>query len=76
MIEASQGRNLKARTKPEATRKAAYWLVLCDLLLSYTSQDYVSKGGITHIGLGPPISIITQENSTTDLLVLWRHFLN
>lgn len=51
MIEGNQGRNLKAGTKPEARRKAPYWLVLCDLLLSYTTQDYLPKGGTTDIGL-------------------------
>ena len=43
----------------------------CFLLLFFflnQTQDHLPKAGKTHSGLGPPISIINQENAPTDLL--------
>jgi hypothetical protein len=31
-------------------------------LFSYTTQDYLPRGGTTHSGLGPPTSIINQDS--------------
>lgn len=32
-------------------------------LLSYTTEDHLSRGGTSHSGRGPPISILSQENA-------------
>lgn len=50
--------------KQRPQRTPADWLILCVLLalLSYTTQDYLPRGGVAPIGLGPPpMSIINQE---------------
>jgi hypothetical protein len=36
-------------------------------LLSYRTQDHQPRDGTTHNVLGPPTSIINQENGPTDL---------
>ena len=33
-------------------------------LFSYTAKDHLLKGGIAHSGLGPPTSIVNQENAS------------
>lgn len=47
-------------------------------LLSYTTQDHLSSDGTTHSGMGPPTSIINQENDwhTFWEVSWWRNFLN
>ena len=59
------GRNLEAGTIAERGEDAAYVLAPhgSHSLLSYTTEDHLSKGGTTHSGLGHPTSIINQENS-------------
>jgi hypothetical protein len=32
-------------------------------LFSYTTQEYLPKGGITHVDVGPSTSVINQENA-------------
>lgn len=58
-----QGRDLKVGTEAEIQRNATCWLSLDDFLsvLSYTTQDWLSKDDTTPNGLGPPTSISNQE---------------
>ena len=48
-----------------AWKSAANLLALCGLLslLSYSARDHQSRNGTAHSELGPPISIINQENA-------------
>ena len=50
-------------------RSAAYWLALHGLLglLSYRTQDHQTRIGTVHSVLGPPASIINEENAPSDL---------
>ena len=57
-------------------RGAAYWLAPHGLLsfLSYRTQDYQPRDGITHRGLGPPLSTTNQENTLQlDLMEAFSH---
>lgn len=58
----SQGRNLEVGAEAYRERNAACWLSLDDFLslVSYTTQDHLSRDDITHSGLGPPISVNNQ----------------
>ena len=60
-IKGSWDRNLEAGADEKPWRGAAYWLVPHGLLtlLSYRTQGYHPKDGITHNGLGHP-SLITN----------------
>jgi hypothetical protein len=53
--ELTQGRNLEAGADAEAVEGAAYWLASPGLLslLSYRTQGYQPRGGITHNGPFP-----------------------
>lgn len=62
----SQGRNLRQELKQKPWGNAAYWLSLrgvC-ILLSYTPQDHQPRSGSPHSALGPPASIVHQEEPT------------
>ena len=71
-------RDIRAETEAETKEE---WLALQGLLrlLSYT-QDHLLRSGTTHSELGPPISIINQENvpqtclqtSLTETFSQWR----
>lgn len=82
--EELQGRTRRQELKqdPQTTRgmALAHWLDVHGLfsLLSYTTQDYLPKKGITHSVLGPPTSIIDQENAPQICLqaTWWRYCLN
>lgn len=60
----AQAGNQREILKQKQRRKVAYWLALSLTLnqLSYATQDYMHRGCTAHSGLGPPISIINQEN--------------
>jgi len=45
-------------------------------LAFYVTQADLSRDGTAHIELGPPTSIINQENAHRLTVVLRRHFLN
>ena len=47
------------------TMESYYWLAFTGFLslLSYTAQTYPPRDGAAHSGLGPPTSIITQDNT-------------
>lgn len=69
VLEGLQGRN--SRQELAWSSKDLGGVLLPDLLpglltssyLSYTSQDYMSRGGAVHSGLVPFTSIINQENA-------------
>jgi hypothetical protein len=63
------------QTGQELGGSAAYWLASCGFLslLSYRSQDYQPKDGITHNGLGSSPS--TTHKKMPYSQILWRHFL-
>ena len=58
-IGAQTGRNSEARADAEAMEGAAYCLTLYGSLKlrSYGTQDHQPRGGTTHSGRGPPLSI-------------------
>jgi hypothetical protein len=59
-------------------REAAFCLAPHGLLslLSYITQNHLLRGGATHNGLGPPLSMINQENILAYRSICWRHFRN
>lgn len=62
------GGNLEAGTIQQGSwRSAAYWLILHDLLssFSYSSQASLFRDGTVHHGLVPPISFSNHENAPT-----------
>ena len=60
----TQGKNLEAGTEAENIRKC--YSLTCHhgllSLLSYTTQDHLSRGATNHSGLDPPASTINEEN--------------
>jgi hypothetical protein len=57
-------RNLEAEFKAKTEDDAASWLALHgSLRVSNTTQVCLPQDGISHSGLGPPTSIINQENA-------------
>lgn len=69
-IPAHQWRKSGQEPKQRPWGSTAYWFGPHGLLwvLSYTTQDYLVRGGITHRELGLPTSIINQENTLQNCL--------
>ena len=59
------GNELKQKQTQGPWKRTAYWPAFS--YLSYISQDHLHKGGTAHSGLGPPTSIINQENAPKGL---------
>lgn len=64
ITEKSQGRNVRQEVNQKPWRNTAYWPVPHGLLslLSYAILNHELRIGNIHRELGPPISIIHQEN--------------
>jgi hypothetical protein len=69
LIKASQDRNLRQEMKQKSWSNVAYWLALHGLLSlwSFTIQDHLPRGDVILRELGPPTSIMKQENVPSDL---------
>lgn len=65
----NQGGNLEAGTGAEAMEEYCLLACSCGLfsLHSYSSQNYLTKGGKTYSELGPATSIINQDNAPKGL---------
>lgn len=64
LLKGSQGRNPKA--KPETMEEyclPAYFLWLCSEPIFLYNTGLLPRGDDTHSKLGPPISIINQDNT-------------
>ena len=66
----AQGRNLEVRTEAEAVERCSSLACFHGLLslLSYTTQDHQPWDGTVPGELGPPTSIINEENVVQSLL--------